>query len=49
MGKRHIRFICECADADCLKSVPLTLTEFLQARTGGSRPVTVAGHARPPL
>lgn len=42
--ERKINFVCECADADCLAAVALTLEEYEQIRNGSGR-IVLAEHA----
>ena len=41
---RLIAFVCECADDDCLRAVPLTRAAFDDLR-GQGKPVLFHGHA----
>jgi hypothetical protein len=44
LGDGNIEFICECADADCLGRVPLTLSDYERIRRNGGS-VTLPDHA----
>jgi len=43
---RHVPFLCECADEDCLGRIQATLDEFEQAHVNYDEYFILPGHSR---
>jgi hypothetical protein len=48
-GSRDGRFICECADTDCLETVSLGIDEYQRIHDDDRRFFVVPGHERPEI
>ena len=45
-GEDRLTVICECADADCIERISLSLDEYAQVRSDGRQFVVAPGHER---
>ena len=43
----RLEFLCECSNADCIESIPLSLTEYDTARAASAVFLVVPGHETP--
>lgn len=43
----RLEFLCECTNADCIESIPLSLTEYDTARAASAVFLVVPGHETP--
>jgi hypothetical protein len=43
----RLEFLCECSNADCIESIPLSLTEYDTARDASAVFLVVPGHETP--
>jgi hypothetical protein len=43
-GSEDGEFLCECSDADCIETIPLTLREYATLRAQPDRPLKLSGH-----
>ena len=47
LGSDDAEFVCECADPNCSERVEVTLLEYEQVRTDGTRFLVAPGHDEP--
>lgn len=48
-GAGPVGYVCECADASCAETIPLTAAEYAAVREGDRRFVVAAGHVLPAI